>query len=478
MTTSAIGSPSAPPLRIQGLGSGLKTEEIISELMGIERRPLTRLEQEQTLEQAQESALRGLASSLQSLTFSAGELKSPTLFGDTQTVASSESSRVSASITGTGAAIGGYEVEVTKLASASQRTFAFKSPPAEESLTIDGHEVKLKAGQSITELVDSINSDSESGVYAAATNAETIVLSSRATGNTGSSFIEVSDPGGTLTEKAGTAKEGRNAEYSIDGVPGSASSNTLTEAIPGVTLTLSALTTTGPVTINVAPPAPETTKITEQVKAFVKQYNSTLEAINHEVETKPAAGLQAEAEDPAGRLFGDTELTGLTASMRQAIYTPVEGLPATMSSLASIGVSTGAASGSSPYSQSAVEGKLTIDEAQLQEAVKSNPAGVQKMLQQWGASFEGLINAYAEPGAGTLASRVSGDESESSYMSQQITALTESLAVRQQGLEARYLALETAMSKISSQGSWLTKQLSSLPGFSSGSSSGSSSSIG
>ncbi len=473
MSTSSIGSTSAPPLKIQGLGSGLKTEEIISELMSIERKPLTRMQQEQTLEQAQETALRGLQSSLQSLALSAGELKSPTLFQDSQDVTSSESSRVSASITGTGAAIGGYEVEVTQLASAAQRTFSFKSPEAAGSLTIDGHEVKLTANESISELVDSINADSEASVYAAATNGETIVLSDRATGNAGSSFIEVSAPGGTLTEKAGTAKEGHNAEYSIDGEGATSSSNTLTEAIPGVTLTLGALTTTGPVTINVAPPAPETTKITEQVKAFVQQYDTTLQAIEHEVETKPAAGLQAQAEDTAGRLFGDTELTSLMASMREAIYTPVAGLPAQMSSLASIGVSTGAASGSSPYSQSAVEGKLTIDEATLEAAIKTNPAGVQKMLGQWSASFEKAVGAYAEPGVGTLDSRVSGDESETSYIGQQITALTESLAVRQQSLEARYVALETAMSKISSQGSWLASQLASLPGFSSGSSSSS-----
>ncbi len=474
MSTSVVGSASAPPLKIQGLGSGLKTEEIVSELMSIERRPLTQMQEEQTLQQDQETALRGLQSSLQSLGLSAGELKSPTLFQDSQQVTSSESSRVSASITGTGAAIGGYEVEVTQLASAAQRTFSFKSPAAAGSLTIDGHEVKLTASESIAELVDSINADSEASVYAAATNSETIVLSDRATGKTGSSFIEVADPSGTLTEKAGTAKEGRDAEYSIDGEGAVSSSNTLTEAIPGVTLTLGALTTTGPVTINVAPPAPETTKISEQVKAFVKQYNSTLESIEHEVETKPAAGLQAQAEDRAGRLFGDSELTGLMATMREAMYTPLAGLPAQMSSLANIGVSTGAASGSSPYSQSAVEGKLTIDEAALEEAIKTNPAGVQKMLAQWGASFEETVNAYAEPGAGTLANRVSEDESEASYIGQRITTLSESLAVRQQSLEARYVALETAMSKISSQSSWLTSQLASLPGFGSGSGSSSS----
>jgi flagellar hook-associated protein 2 len=474
MTASAIGSANGAVMKIQGLGSGLKTEEIISELMSIERRPLTRLEQEQTINQAQHTALQGLQTDLLSLSLSAGELKSPALFAQSQAVSSSEPLRVSATNSGSGSAIGGYEVEVTQLASAAQRTFTFKSPTAAESLSIDGHEVKLTAGESISEFADSINSNSESSVYAAAVNGETVVLSGRATGNTGSSFIEVSDSGGTLTEKAGQAKEGRNAEYSINGVSGSAASNTLTEAIPGVTLTLNALTPAGPVTINVAPPAAEVSKITEQVKAFVTQYNTTLEAIEKEENTKPAIGLQAEAENTAGRLFGDSELSGLLATMREAIYTPVSGLPAQMSSLADIGVNTGAASGASPYSQASVEGKLVIDEATLEEAIKTNPEGVEKMLKQWGGSFESTINTFAEPGVGTLASRIGGDESEATYITQQITTLTESLAVRQQALEARYVALETAMSKISSQGSWLSSQLASLPGFSSGSSSSSS----
>lgn len=471
MTSSAIGSATAAVMKVEGLGSGLKTEEIISELMSIERQPLKHLEEEKTLNQAEMTALQGIQSNLTSLALSAGELKSPALFQQSQAVTSSEASRVSATSTGSGAVIGGYEVEVTQLASASQRTFAFKSPTAAESLSIDGHEVKLTAGESIGEFVDSINSDNEASVYAVAEGSETVVLSDRATGNTGSKFIEVSDAGGTLTEKAGLAKEGRNAEYSINGASGISASNTLTEAIPGVTLTLNSLTPQGPVTVDVAPPAAEVSKIKEQVQAFVTQYNTTLEAVEKEEDTKPAIGLQAEAEDPAGRLFGDSELTGLLATMREAIYTPVSGLPAEMSSLANIGVSTGAASGSSPYSQSSVEGKLTIDEATLEEAIKTNPAGVEKMLQQWGASFESTINTYAEPGDGTLASRISGDESESSYIAQQITTLTESLAVRQQALEARYVALETAMSKISSQGSWLASQLSALDSSSSSSSS-------
>jgi flagellar hook-associated protein 2 len=461
MSAQAVGSASSAPIRIQGLGSGLKTEEIISGLMSIERRPLTRLEQEQVLQQAQENVLRGLQSSLQSLITSTSELGLPGLFEGHQTVTSSETSRVSAQINGTGAAIGGYELEVKQLASASQRTFSFKSPEAEGALTIDGHEVKLSAGMSIGALVDSINANSEASVYAAAINGETVVLSDRATGKPTAGFIEVADPTGTLTEKAGLAKEGRDAEYTLEGVAGSSPSNTLKEAIAGVTLTLNALTTTGPVTIDVAPPSAETSKIKAQVQAFVKQYNSTLEAIEHEVSTKPPVGLQARAESRTGLLFGDTELSGLLASMRQSIYTPLAGLPEGMSSLASIGVGTGTPSATP--SQSAIEGKLTLDEAQLEEAIQTNPVGVQKMLKQWSAGFEGKLNAYAEPGRGTFAQRVESDQSESSYLGRQITALSEMLTVRQQGLEARFLALETAMAKISSQSSWLSRQLAALP---------------
>ncbi len=98
-----------------------------------------------------------------------------------------------------------------------------------------------------------------------------MVLSTRETGATGAGFIAVTDPGGTLVEQAGLAKEGQNAEYTIDGVAGSSASNKLTSAIPGVTLELKALTTTtGPVTVDVQPPGPSASKIVAQVQAFVK----------------------------------------------------------------------------------------------------------------------------------------------------------------------------------------------------------------
>jgi flagellar hook-associated protein 2 len=234
-------------------------------------------------------------------------------------------------------------VTVTRLANSSQRSFTFTSPASEQTLTIEGQEFKLKAGESAKELASSINTDSKAPVYAAVLENGTLVLSSRATGNTGAEFIKVS--GAALTEQAGTAKEGKDAEFEVDGVAGTSSSNTVTGAIPGVTLTLGGLTPNGPVTIDVEPPGPNASVVEAQVQSFVKLYNSTVEAIQTQLQTKPPTKYTSTSEYGTGILFGDVELTGLLDNMRVTMYEPIAGLPAEMSSPFDIGISTGAASG-------------------------------------------------------------------------------------------------------------------------------------
>ncbi len=452
MTVGSIaGAGSQPLLKIQGLGSGLKTEEIISALMGVERKPVTQLSEEKAVTEEQARSLTTLQSDLEGLATSAGELSSQQLFAKRQTANSSEPARVSAAVNG-GAASGGYQVSVSALASAAQRVFAFASPSSAQTVSIYGHAVQLGAGETLAELANAINSDSELTVNAAAIGEETLVLSARQTGKVEGDFIEVSDPGGALTEKPAFARAGTNAEYSIDGIGGESSSNTLTEAIPGVTLTLSAVTTTsGPVSIDITPPAISSEKIEEQVKSFVTQYNTALAKVQSEVSTKPQTGLQAEAESGTGLLFGDIELEEMSGTLRQSIYTPLAGLPSTMSSLASIGVT----------AAGATEGQLTIEESTLQEALKSNPEGVEKMLEAWGTSFKKTVEAYAGAG-GTLEARIQGDHEQATYTAGQITSLEEALAIRQHTLEAQYVALEAVMRKASSESSFLSGQLAKL----------------
>jgi flagellar hook-associated protein 2 len=459
--TTISTSSSGAPISFNGLGSGLNTSEIITALLGVERAPITRLSDEQSTLEGQRTQLQSIQSSLTQLTFDAQELGSPALFNTSQAVSSSEPTRISATST-TGAAVGGYEVNVTQLANSGQRTFTFKSPAAAETLTIDGHEIEVAAGSSIQALVEKINSDSTATVYAAAIGEEAVVLSTRETGATGAGFIAVTDAGGTLVEQAGLAKEGQNAEYTIDGVAGSSASNTLKGAIPGVTLELKALTTTtGPVTIDVQPPAADASAIASQVQAFVSLYNSTIGAINTQLTTKPPSAPESTAELQTGTLFGDFELGNLLSQMRQSIYEPGKELPAEMSSLVDIGISTGAPSGNGTPSHSAIEGQLTVNTAQLESAIQANPAGVQKMLQSWSQSFQTLVNADAAPG-GSLEARISGDSTQTLELGNRIATMNEMLAVRQKALEAEFAAMEKAMSQAQAQSSWLNSQLTSL----------------
>ncbi|HEY3760040.1 MAG TPA: flagellar filament capping protein FliD [Solirubrobacteraceae bacterium] len=468
--TASIGSGAGAPLNITGLESGLNTSEIITALLAVERAPITRLTNQETTLEGQREQLQSIQSSLSKLAFAAQELGSPTLFHDTQTVSSSNTNQVTAT-SSSGAAIGGYELEVTQLANSAQRTFTFKAPENAETLTIDGEEISVAAGESIQSLANTINSDSKATVYAVAVNGETLVLSTRATGAS-EEFIKVSSPGGSLTEQAGLAKAGRNAEYSVDGVAASSMTNTVTSAVPGVTLNLLALTTTtGPVTIDVQAPAPSASAITAQVQSFVTLYNSTIGAIQKQLNTKPPTSPQTAAELKTGTLFGDFDLSNALSGMRQSIYEPIAEQPAELSSLAAIGISTGAPSGTATYSQSSVEGQLQLNTAQLEAAVQSNPAGVQQMLQKWAKSFEGAVNTVAGPGA-ALELRVTGDSSQVSEMANRITTMNELLTVRQKTLEEEYEAMEKAIAKSKAEGEYLTQQLAELNSSSSSSSSG------
>ena len=470
--TIVSSSTAGAPISFNGLSSGLNTSEIISALLGVEREPITHLTDEQTTLEGQRTQLQSFQSSLTQLTFDAQELGSPTLFDTSQAVSSSEPTRIAATAT-TGAAVGGYEVEVTQLANSGQRTFTFKIPATAEKLTVDGEEIEVAAGTTAQELAKQINSDSTATVYAAAVGSETVVLSTRETGATGEGFIAVTDPGGTLVEQAGTAKEGVNAEYTIDGVAGSSTSNKLTSAIPGVTLELKALTTiTGPVTVEVQPPGPSVSAIATQVQAFVTLYNSTIGSINTQLTTKPPSDPASTAELQTGTLFGDFELTNLLQGMRQSIYEPGAGLPAEMSSLANIGISTGAPSGKATPTHATLEGQLTVNTAQLESAIQANPEGVEKMLQSFSKGFQDLVNVNAGPG-GSLEARITGDTTQTSELGSRITTMNEMLAIRQKTLQAEFAAMEKVVAENQAQSSWLSAQLSSMLGSGSSSSSGS-----
>jgi flagellar hook-associated protein 2 len=451
------------PLQITGLASGLNTNQIISELMSIQQVPVTALQNQQSRITATNTQLKSIQTALQTLNADAQALGDVSLFRNAQTVSSSDTTRVSAT-SSTGAGVGGYQVSVTQLANSAHRTFSYV-PPTGNSITIDGHQTNVTPGASITDFVNTINSDSNATVYAAATDSGTVVLSNRASGgsgasdNNGTDFIQVSNGGGALTEQTGLARAGQNALYSVDGgTPGSSTTNTITGAIAGVTLSLTGVTTTsGPVTVNVGAPAPSSANIEAAVNSYVTQYNSVIKQIQTQLAQAPSS------TDPTqGTLYGDTELSSLLNSMRSSMYSSNSSLPAGMASMLDLGVSTGASTGTGAISQSALAGNLTFTASTLETALKANPKGVQQVLQSWSGNISTLLDSEAGPGGG-LDSRVQGDSNQLSNLANQISTMQSALADKQTQLTQQFATLEAALSTNQSQSTWLTSQIAALP---------------
>ena len=460
-TVSSLGSSS--PLQITGLASGLDTNSIISALMAIDQQPITALQNQSSGLTATNTQLSSVQTALQQLSASAKALGSASLFTNTQTATSTNSTLVSATATtGTGAVIGSYQVGVTNLASSAQRTFSFTSPTAADTVTIDGQQVSLNANASAQDLVNAVNSNSNLDVWATATDSGTVVFSNRATGDTGTNYIQVSDTSGSLTEQTALAQQGTNAQYTINGVAHSSASDTITNGIAGVTLSLNGLTTTsGTVTVNVSPPAPNSQSIQTAVQAFVTSYNQVISQIQTQLSTSPSS-----SDPTVGTLFGDPDLRDLLSHMRQAMYTSGSGLPQSMSSMLNIGVSTGAASGSALPSQNAINGDLSLDADTLTQALTSNPSGVAAMLKSWSQSFSGIVDTESQVG-GTLDTRIQGDNQQISDISSRIQAMQETLSAKQTALQAQFAALEATLSQNQSTASWLSSQISALPTISS-----------
>jgi flagellar hook-associated protein 2 len=236
----------------------------------------------------------------------------------------------------------------------------------------------------------------------------------------------------------------------------------VTNAIGGVNLTLTGVTTTsGPITVNVGAPAPNSTNISNAINTFVTQYNKVISDIQTQLQQQPSSS------DPTqGTLYGDPELQDLLTQMRSSMFSGGSGLPAGASTMDDIGVSTGATTGSGAVSQSALSGDLTLDATALTNMLSSNPTGVKSILGSWSSSFVNVVDNASDPG-GTIAARIGGDNSQISNLGNQISSMQSALTDKQNFLVQEFAQLEAALSSNQSESSWLTSQIASLPSISS-----------
>jgi flagellar hook-associated protein 2 len=453
---------------ISGLASGIDTSTIIDQLMAIERQPQTRLKTQVTISAARKSALADIQTRLNNLQLAAQDLKSVTLWANTQSVDVNDTTKAAVVLSGP-AGTGSYQLNVSQLARGSQRWYSYATPSSDDTITFsNGHTTTITAGSDIDAAVLAVNSDATAPVYASAvTDAQSgnkyLVFSSRTTGATASAFTASA---GSLTEDASRAVDGLDANYWVDsGAMKTSATNVITDAIPGATLTLKGVTTiSGPVTVTVGAPQANSAAITAKVKAFVDQYNSTLDFIRSKLDEKKVANPQTAADQQKGLLNGDTMLEGILGQMRIAMtntYAP--GNPTTLDQMNEIGVSTGGGFGST-LNQDAIEGKLVFDATQFANAIASDPTSVKNLLSGtsgFGQALDNLLAPTLQAG-GTMESRLSSEDTKQKTLNDQIAAMDVLLNTKQDTLKAQFAAMETALQQSQAQGQWLAGQLAGL----------------
>jgi flagellar hook-associated protein 2 len=462
ITTSSSGTltslTGSSTLQLTGLSSGIDTDQVIEELMEAKEQPMVQLQGKVSQMTAQDTELTTLANELDVVANDADAMLDPSLYHQTQTVSSTNSTAIGAALTsGNGAVEGGYQVEVTQLAQSAQRTFDFTSPTSADTVTIDGQAVTISAGESASSFASAINANSNLDVYATVTKAGTIVMSNRTTGNTDGDFIAVSDSGGALSEVTSAAKDGQDAEGTIDGVAFDSASNTVTDAIPGVTLTLNAVTGSSPVTVDIGAPATDTSAIAAAVQQFISDYNTAITDVQAQLAATPSSSNGVYT----GTLYNDQDLRSLLAQMRDSLVATVSGTDSGLSNLLELGISTGATTGVGTISTSALDGDLTLDTSTLTAAISSDPTGVQKLLSGWANNFATLVSNAAASG-GTMSTRIQSNTSEIGSLNTQISAMQAALDDQEQQLVEQYAAMESALSSASSESTWLTDQEDSL----------------
>ena len=227
--------------------------------------------------------------------------------------ASSNDALVSASADNSAVA-GTHTVVVSNLATTSSSYSDYI--PSGSSLA--GAEIDIQYGSDpnnpvSTDTIDIPSSDTTLQQAASYINSGSYgVTASVTTDSTGSRLVlasKTSGNDGNLTVNSSainfTSAVGKDANLTVDGVPVDSSTNTVTGAISGVTLSLGSADPNTSVLISVQP---DTTTAATAIQTFVTDYNSLMSSINSQFTVDPTTGNE-------GVLAGDSMLRTLQSQL-------------------------------------------------------------------------------------------------------------------------------------------------------------------
>lgn len=430
---------------ISGLGSGLDTASIIEQFMQLEAMPQTRLKSRLSSEKSVVSVLQSLNTKIAALATKAADLAKPATWA--AVTATSSDAKVSVT-TSSGAAPGSFSVRVVETA-ASHRlehtSVVGMDDPATvpTSVQISNRATPLTTDGTLRGLVTAINDPANAtGLRATAVQVSTgqyrLVVESAATG--AASAFTLTDANSSELLGGATVRAGRDAEIVVgDSITVTSPSNTFTGLMSGVSVTLAADAATG--TTSQVTLARDPAALTTSVKGLVDAVNAALA----DIDTQSKAGG---VKGSSGPLAGDSSVREVRDRLLSSVF-PTDG-----TTLADLGIQTDRT------------GRLVLDEAAFKKAYDADPVAVQARM----AGGSGFVDRVAEAAkaatdrtTGTLTTAITGRNESIKRLDDGIEAWDMRLELRRTTLTRQFTALETALSRMNSQSSWLAGQISSLP---------------
>jgi flagellar hook-associated protein 2 len=355
------------------------------------------------------------------------------------------------------ALLGSYVVNVSTLAKATvlqstgytgttdtigQGALTINVGSASKDITIDA------TNNTLAGVKDAIN-DAGAGVTASIVNTGTssapsykLILQGKNTGSENAVTVSfaVSDGGSNPFAGGGDVVQAAgDASFTVNGLSLTRSSNSVSDAIPGVTLSLlkegGASST---VTVN-----KDTSSVKDNIKKLVDSYNGVAKLVADQFALNGATGRQ-------GALAGDSTVRAAISRLRAALNSP-SGLDGGIRSLSDIGIS---------FQR---DGSLKLDEAKLSGALSNNPEAVQKLFLKSengiGKRIPDAVDSLIDSVSGAITARQNGITKTLAALEKKIAREEERIAAYEARLTAQFTSLEKLVSQLNQQGDFLSQKL-------------------
>lgn len=460
-------------ISVPGVGSGLDINSIVSGLVAAEGDAKTSLlARKSSTTQSEISAFGGLKSILSTFQSRSTILKSASTFE--QNSANSADATVYTATTSGSVAAGVYGIEVRDFAEAHKLltpgytdedtvvgtgTLTISVGASSFDVTIDSNNNTLAGIRSaINDATDN------TGVSATITNVDDgaggtetkLILSSDKTGVANAITITVDDDDLADTDASGLSafyydtadattpeqltqiNAAIDAEIYIEGQKVLSASNTVVDAIQGVTLDLlkEDIGNVHDLTI-----ASDTKAIKNNIELFVSNYNSTISYMNSVTAFDADTGS-------VGILLGDSTIRSLSNQIRTQINQTVTGISGAYTTLVDLGIT------------STSDGTLEIDDASLDNALSTNLGDVAELFSSTNGvatRIESTLIQYTQV-EGILDSKTNGLNDTVNDINDDLEALDRSLTALEDRLFAQFSALDLLMTQLNSTSSFLTQQ--------------------